>query len=267
MASIPRLFTPWGTYGALRDQLGSVREVYLRGDSVRRRGDLGEHEELVLLLHGFFQTRNIWEVMEDRLRFDGYGVMSFQLGGSMARFNTQPIDYVAEMIAHKVERMAETYGFRRFHIIGHSKGGLVARRYVQHFGGDKRVKSLITLGTPHHGTPTAMLAVGLMGFGAVRSSAADLLPNSPLVRRLSNDSFPGQIPLTSVYSRSDLVCPFWCSVLRPRPGESHLSNVSVAGMGHSQLAWDPQVYQVIREKLDHAGTIWREREAGRALTG
>ena len=228
---------------------------------------MGEHDELVLLLHGFFQTRNIWEVMEDRLRFDGYGVMSFQLGGALARLNTQPIDLVAEMIAHKVERMAEKYGFRRFHIVAHSKGGLVARRYVQHFGGDKRVKSLITLGTPHHGTPTALVAVGLMGFGTLRSSAADLLPNSALVRRLASDSFPGQIPLTSIYSHADLVCPFWCSVLRPRPGESHLSNHSISGIGHSQLVWDPVVYKMIREKLNHSGAIWREREAGRGALG
>jgi pimeloyl-ACP methyl ester carboxylesterase len=220
---------------------------------------MGNHRELVLLLHGFFQTRNIWEVMEDRLRFDGYGVMSFNLGGLLWRFNTHPVDRTAAMIAEKIESLRERYDFDRLHIVGHSKGGLIARRYVQHYGGDKRVKSVITLGTPHRGTPTAALGVALMGFGAIRSSAADLLPGSGVVQRLSTDAFPGHIPLTSVYSRQDLVCPHWCSVLRRRPGESHLTNVEISGIGHSQLVWDGAVYRKVREHLDHASAIWSER--------
>lgn len=262
MARVPRWLTPLGTYHALRDQLGSVREVYLRGDKVQRRGDMGEHDELVLLIHGFFQTRNIWEVMEDRLRFDGFGVMSFNLGGLLYKFNTHPVDRSARMIAEKVENLSQRYGFERFHIIGHSKGGLIARRYVQHYGGDRRVKSVITLGTPHHGTPTAAVGVALTGFGLLPSSARDLLPRSELIRQVGRDSFPAHIPLTSIYSREDLVCPYWCSILRPRPGEaSHFQNVSLRGIGHSQLAWDPGVYRHIRASLNAASELWRERSA------
>ncbi|MCA9494566.1 MAG: alpha/beta fold hydrolase [Myxococcales bacterium] len=265
MASIPSLILPWKTWGALRDQLGSVRRVYLAGDRIghRRKDDMGRQEEVVLLLHGFFQTRNIWEVMEDRLRHDGYGVMSFNLGGLLYRFNTHPVDRSAELVADKVEGLARRHGFERVHVIGHSKGGLIARRWVQHYGGDRRVKSLTTLGTPHHGTPTAMIAVGLMGMGMMRSSAKDLLPRSRLVSALSKDSFPAQIPLTSIYSREDLVCPYWASVLRPRPGEeTHMSNVMVRNVGHSQLVWDAGVYRALVERLGEAAAVWRERTAG-----
>jgi len=243
------MMRPWST---LRDQLGSVRGVYLASDRVRRRDDMGHHSELVLLLHGFFQTRNIWEVMEDRLRFDGFGVMSFNMGGLLWKYNTHPIDEIAKRTADKVEALAERHGFDRFHVVGHSKGGLVARRYVQQYGGDRRVKSVITLGTPHHGTATAWLGVALMGFGALRSSAGDLLPKSPLIRNIGRDSFDPAIPLTSIFSRADLVCPWWCSVLQPRAGETGLSNVHVPGVGHSQLAWDPAVYHVVRERLHAA---------------
>lgn len=259
-SSLRRLLTPWRTWGALRDQLGSVRGVYLAGDRVRRKDDMGKQEELVLLLHGFFQTRNIWEVMEDRLRHDGFGVMSFNLGGLLYRFNTHPVDKLAELVADKIEALARRHGFERLHVVGHSKGGLIARRYVQHFGGDRRVKSVVTLGTPHHGTPTALVGVALMGFGAIRSSASELLPRSELVSSLGRDSFPAEIPLTSVYSRQDLVCPYWASILRPRVGEEqHLVNVEVRGVGHSQLVWDPRVYRAVRERLDHAVQLWRAR--------
>jgi len=253
-----RLVNPWNAYEAWRDQLGSVRSIYLGGDRVVRRGDMGEHSELVLLLHGFFQTRNLFEVMEDRLRFDGYGVMSFNLGGLLYRFNTQPVDRLAEFISDKIENLAERHGFDGLHIIGHSKGGLIARRYIQHYGGRQRAKCLITLGTPHHGTPTALVGVALMG--VLPSSASDLLPRSRIIRRLNGDPFPPDIPLTSIYSRDDVVCPYWASVLRPRKGECSMCNVQVRDVGHSQLAWDPGVFRIVRDKLEEASSLWRERK-------
>lgn len=253
---ITRFMTPWGAYRALRDQLGSVRGVYLKGNKITRRDDYKGRDEIVLLLHGFFQTRNIWEVMEDRLRFDGYGVLSFNLGGLLYRFNTQPVDRLAELIAGKIDHLADRHGFDRVHIIGHSKGGIVARRYVQHYGGHRRAKSVITLGSPHHGTPTALLGAVVTSVLPSRTSIRDLLPRSALVRRLNRDTFPPEIPLTSVYSREDVVCPYWCSVLRPRPGERNLTNVEVRRVGHSELTWDPSVYAIVRERLEAASEQW-----------
>ncbi|MBX2799052.1 MAG: alpha/beta fold hydrolase [Myxococcales bacterium] len=262
MASSHSLLDPRRAYEALRDQLGSIRGVYLASDRVRRRDDAGHKRDLVVLLHGFFQTRNIWEVMEDRLRHDGFSVLSFNLSGALWRFNTQPVDTSARTIADKIEGLAERHGFSQFHLLGHSKGGLIARRYVQHYGGDRRCKSVVTLGTPHHGTPTAVLGVALMGVAALSTSARDLLPGSSVVRAIGRDSFPPHIPMTSVYSRSDIVCPYWSSQLRPRPGqESHMENVEVPGKGHSQLVWDAGVYRVVRSRLERANDIWQERAA------
>src|SRR5687768_16375393 len=113
------LLKPWKLYGALRDQLGSVRGICLSSDRVRRRDDMGRQQELVLLVHGFFQTRNIWEMMEDRLRHDGFGVMSFNLGGLLWRFNTHPVDRLAELVADKVDALAARHGFGRIHVVGH----------------------------------------------------------------------------------------------------------------------------------------------------
>ncbi len=257
---LTRFLTPWSAYAALRDQLGSVRDVYLAGNRIVRRDDFRGRPEVVLLLHGFFQTRNIWEVMEDRLRFDGYGVLSFNLGGLLYRFNTHPVDRLAEVVADKLEGLARRHDFDRVHVIGHSKGGMVARRYVQHFGGHRRVKSVITLGTPHHGTPTALAGVALSKALFNHTSAADLLPGSRLVEAINTDAFPDHIPLTSLYSRDDLVCPYWCSILRPRSGEQGLSNVEVRGVGHSALTWSPEVYPHVRRHLEQASHQWRDRD-------
>jgi triacylglycerol lipase len=253
------LATPTRTYRYLRNQLGSLRRVYWQGNTITRRGDLGAREETVLLLHGFMQTRAVWEVMEDRLRCDGFGVLSFDLGGLFYRFNTRPISQLSSAIAEKIEGICARYGVRQLHVIGHSKGGLIARHYVQHHGGAKRVKSLATLGTPHHGTPTALLGVAMFGGGLLSKSPFEMLPKSPFVRLLAKDTFPGQIPLTSIFSRADLVCPYWSARLLPKQGEMNLRNVELTGLGHTELAYDMGVYRHVHEHLQRAVALWKER--------
>jgi len=205
------------------------------------------------------QTRNVWEVMEDRLRFDGFGVFSFDLGGLFYRFNSKPVTEQAQVIAEKIERIAEKYDLNKIHIIGHSKGGLLARHYIQHHGGDRRIKSLITLGTPHHGTPTAAVGLWVTGLGLLTKSPFEMLPKSRLVKRLGQDTFPANIPLTSIYSKSDLVCPFWCSTLFPKPGETSMQNMVVKGVGHTAMCHDPAVYLMIKRQLLSSVKLWDER--------
>ena len=213
-------------YNALRNQLGSIRKVYWRGNKIHRKNDFTQFPETVLLLHGFFQTRNIWELMEKRLRRDGYGVLSLNLGGLLWRFNTQSIHKQAEFIAEKMEGICQKYDLNRFHIIGHSMGGLVAKHYIQSAGGERRAKSLITLGTPHHGTPTALVGVALMGAGLLSRSPFQMLPRSAMLRELNQEKFPRDIPLTSIFSRQDLICPWWASTLRPSAKNLQIENTS-----------------------------------------
>ena len=250
--------SPLRTWRALRDQLGSLRSVYSRNNKIVRRDDFAKHEETVLLLHGFFQTRNVWEVMEDRLRYDGFGVFSFDLGGIMG-LNTRRPRELSELVAEKIERICQRTGLKSFHIVGHSKGGLIARDYVQHLGGAPRVKSVVTLGTPHHGTPTAAIGVTLMGMGLLSRSPWDLLPNSAYVRRLKEDVFPADVPLVSIHSRHDVVCPWWASVLVPKPGETSVKNRPVQGVGHTALTYDPGVYLIVRQEFREAAALYKQR--------
>lgn len=253
--------SPRGLYRALRDQLGSIRRVYVHGNQIQRRDDFARSAEPVLLLHGFFQTRNVWEVMEERLRYDGFGVFSFDLGGLLWRFNTRKPSELASFIAEKIERICERTGMERLHIIGHSQGGLVARAYVQLHGGEKRVKSVITLGTPHHGTPTAAIGLWLMGAGLLSKSPYELLPNSGFVQRLRDESWPEHIPLVSIFSRHDLVCPYWAATLVPHPSGAGIRNRPVRDVGHTGLTHDPAVYRILRGELQEAAALWHERAA------
>jgi len=242
--------TPHRLYRSLRDQLGSIRGVYLRSNRILPAQDLDSYEHHVLLLHGFFQTRNVWEVMEDRLRYDGFGVFSFDMGGLLWRFNTRSIATLSAMVADKLEALCEHHGIEKFHIIGHSKGGLIARHYIQHHGGDRRARSLITLGTPHTGTLTAVVGVGLMLGGLVSRSPLEMLPRSKLIKGLIASPWPANVPLVSLYSAQDLVCPPRTSRLKPGPDETHIRNEVVRGIGHTALTHDPGVYMLVRRHLE-----------------
>ncbi|MBN1335001.1 MAG: alpha/beta fold hydrolase [Deltaproteobacteria bacterium] len=247
-------------YRLLRDNLGSIRRVYLRGNRIVRRGDFAQHEETVLLLHGFFQTRNVWEIMEDRLRYDGFGVLSFDLGGLLWRFNTRSPEDLAALVTDKVERVCTRYDLDRVHVIGHSKGGLVARAWIEHHGGEGRAKSLITLGTAHHAPTAALLGIPATAWALATRTPFDRMPDSPVLNRLAEDDFPSTIPFVSIYSRADLVCPWPTSVLKPKPGETSMRNVALKGVGHTALTTDPAVYRVVREALLDATRLWKERQ-------
>ena len=233
----------------LRNQLGSVRNVYLRGNHIDRRDDFAEFPEVVLLLHGFFQTRNIWEVMERRLRQHNYGVFSLDLGGFLWRFNTRSINYQSQWLADKIEGIAVKHNLNKIHIIGHSMGGLLAKQYIQRHGGERRAQSLITLGTPHHGTPTALLGVFLMGGGLLSRSPFQMLPRSKVIQSIRSEGFPSEIGLTSIFSKGDAICPWWCSVLRYPSHSPNVKNVSLKGIGHSELTSDSRVFRLVLQHL------------------
>jgi pimeloyl-ACP methyl ester carboxylesterase len=76
---------------------------------------------------------------------------------------TNDIRAAAERLAAEVEELVAASGYERINIVGHSLGGLIARYYVQRLGGDARVRTLVTLGTPHHGTLAAHLVPARVG--------------------------------------------------------------------------------------------------------
>jgi pimeloyl-ACP methyl ester carboxylesterase len=239
---------PATLYRAVRGNVGSLR--YYVGDMRVRRDDVGQPGDTVLLIQGFMQTRQVMETLEDRLRADGFRVLSFHMGGLLDNFNTRSVPSLAKMIDAKIEKLRERQPFVRLHVVAHSMGGLVGRWLVQRAGGDKYVRTVVTLGTPHHGTPTAAIGMGV-GLAFVSRGLWQMLPGSPMVRDLNRESFPKGVRLVSVYSRGDLVCPWQFSVLTARDGED-VRNVMVRGLGHMSLVEDPYVYGLIlRELTEH----------------
>ena len=108
----------------------------------------------ILFVHGIIDTHSIFTSMERALRRRGFSDLSWFDYGLL----TSDVRRAAADFATAVERLTADSGYERIHIIGHSLGGLIARYYVQCMGGYERVRTLITLGTPHAGTELARAA-------------------------------------------------------------------------------------------------------------
>jgi len=94
---------------------------------------------------------------------------------------------------------------RRFNLIGHSQGGLDARYLAGVLDAEGRVASIITVGTPHRGTPVADVVTGVLDAAWVVGFTVDLLVDSiaPLFGSSSDQDIVAQIEQLSTRGMDD----------------------------------------------------------------
>jgi pimeloyl-ACP methyl ester carboxylesterase len=216
------------------------------GNEIPRKTDFTRCLRPVLLLPGFMATRRGLIVLERRLRRDGYCVFSLNLGGLLGTFNTRSIEESALLVREKVERLYRRYELGPLAIIGHSGGGLIGRYYIKRLGGHERTCALITMGTPHHGTPTAYLAA--LATGVFAPSIWQLMPMSRFIRKLKQGPFPEHVHFASLYSKADSIVPFPVGMIEDH-GAKNLVNVQIEGIQHHEFLTKKRAYDAVREHL------------------
>jgi uncharacterized membrane protein YdjX (TVP38/TMEM64 family) len=160
----------------------------------------------IILLYGFGSSRKTLNVMENLLTKRGFEVMSFNLGGSLGVFFTRGIKETADFIDRKIQRQMKRYGFKKVHIVAHSKGGLVALWWLLRMGGSEYCDRLITLGTPFKGTWLTYLAM-FTPFGWFFKDVWQMAPGSNfLVELHKSPPVPG-LKVFCFYSNKDKVSP------------------------------------------------------------
>lgn len=244
-------------YRRFRSRVHALRSYFAKPKAANRivkRTDFTRCEKPVLLIYGFMATRRSFEVMERRLRRDGYCVFSLNLGGMKGAFNNRSIDELAQLVSEKVEKLYARYNLGPLTIIGHSKGGLIGTHYVKHLGGHKRVRTLITIGTPHNGTPLAFLGLLIL---PIAKSVLQMMPMSPFILRLRRTPVPDSVFMASLWSKQDRTCPHPGAVLRNEA--PNVVNVEVEA-AHFDLLLRKRVYDVVHAQL-LAGEAWSAKAA------
>lgn len=103
---------------------------------------------LVLLLHGFPQTRHTWRAELPALAAAGYRACAPDQRGYSAGARPAGIDsYRVELLVADALAIADSFSAERFHIVGHDWGGALAWFIAAHHA--DRVISLSVISRPH----------------------------------------------------------------------------------------------------------------------
>lgn len=194
----------------------------------------------IILVHGVIDNHTIFAVLRRALSRRGFGrVISLNYSPL-----SDDIRRVARRLSLLVESVCRETGYERVHIVGHSMGGFISRYYVQRLGGDARVHTLVTLGSPHGGTAPAKFVP--------HSLARQLRPDSDIVREMAEPAPGCRTRMIAIWSDLDQV------VIPKRSARivhSDLSarNVFIRGVGHMSLPVDGRVVHEICTTLAHLG--------------
>ena len=108
----------------------------------------------IVLVHGYFGFEALGVSRMKREYFRGVRAALEALGYEVHVARVAPAAAVA-LRAAQLARQIQSIAAVRVNVIAHSMGGLDARYAIARLGLADRVASLITVGTPHHGTPVA----------------------------------------------------------------------------------------------------------------
>ncbi|MHB9859629.1 esterase/lipase family protein [Streptomyces sp. YIM S03343] len=192
----------------------------------------------VVLLHGFIDNRSVFVLLRRSL--------AQHSRQRVVCFNYSPLTFdirrAAEQLGKLIADICERTGSDRVDIVGHSLGGLIARYYVQRLGGDDRVRTLVTLGTPHSGTKAVPLA-------DAHPIVRQMRPGSDVLEELALPAPGCRTRFVSFWSDLDhLMDPLETA------GVDHpdllAQNVRVTGIGHLAMPVHPAVAAGIRQALD-----------------
>ncbi|MET8377312.1 lipase family alpha/beta hydrolase [Streptomyces microflavus] len=195
-------------------------------------------ERPVVLLHGFIDNRSVFVLLRRTLARHGRR--------HLASLNYSPLTRdlrtAAGLLGRHVEEVCARTGQREVDIVGHSLGGLIARYYVQRLGGDRRVRTLVTLGTPHGGTAVAPGA-------GIHPIVRQMRGGSALIEELRRPAPGCRTRFVSFWSELDQVMVPVQTACVDHP-DLDAVNVRVTGIGHLALPVHPAVAAAVREALE-----------------
>jgi triacylglycerol lipase len=149
----------------------------------------GPQEPVVVCLHGLYHNPAAFLALRPALRRAGFDhVLVLAYGSFHTDFET-----VAARLLAEVRRIVPPQ--TPLIVIGHSLGGLIARRLMAEPDLACRVRAVVTLGSPHQGSKLAALALGRLG--------RSLLPSGPLLAQLDALPDPPGARLTALVSPLD----------------------------------------------------------------
>lgn len=191
----------------------------------------------VIVFPGLGATDFTTQPLRNFLRDRGYVPCPWDQG-----FNFGPRNGVLDGCRRQVRETAQRHG-RRASLIGWSLGGVYAREIAKEQPDD--VRCVVTLGTPFSGHPRATNAWRFYEMVSGHSAHDPALTAQLKV--------PPPCPTTSIYSKSDGVVAWQCSLNPPSPLAENIEvHASHIGMGMNPLA-----LYAIADRLAQDPAAWK----------
>lgn len=226
------------------------------------------HPRPVVLWHGLGSNKDAdMGLLAQTLSSAGYCVFSKTYGttyygsstGGLASMRTS----AAELGAF-VDKVRTSTGVAEADVVGHSEGTTVPAYYLKFLGGAAKVHTFVGFGSNFQGTSLNGLQTlaDLTGFRYVLDAGGcvacnEFAPGSAFMADLNNGgvTVPG-VDYTSIVTRYDtVVTPYTSGVLAPA---SNVTNIVLQDVceydfsGHVGLAIDPNVFAIVKNRLDPA---------------
>ncbi len=161
-------------------------------------------------------------------------------------FNLGPRDGVLKQCAADARALAERYG-RPISLVGWSLGGLYARETAKQM--PQQTRCVVTLGTPFAGHPRATNAWRMFELLSGRNAS-----DPALIESLRT---PPPVPTTSIFSRTDGIVAWQCSLNEPSP---LAENIEVPA-SHIGMGLNPFALYALADRLARPEGQWRPFEA------
>ncbi len=164
-------------------------------------------------------------------------------------FNFGPRDGVLKRCAADVRALSEKHG-QPVSLVGWSLGGLYAREMAKEL--PDHTRCVVTLGTPFSGHPRATNVWRV--FEVLSGQKAH---DPVMIERLRT---PPPVPTTSIYSRTDGIVSWQCSLNAPGP---LVENIEVQA-SHTGMGMNPLALYAIADRLVQPHGAWRPFDASGA---
>lgn len=213
----------------------------------------------VLLVPGYGGSVQSLATLADSLRERGRDVTVLALPDQ----GRGDLDEQAGVLDVAVDAALARTGKPSVDVVGYSAGGVVARLWATEDGGSERLRRLVTLGSPHHGTDLA--SVGSLVAGSCRAACRQLAPGSPLLSRLDAEPVPTGLVFVSLWTTlDDVVVPPSSAVVDTVPSPSLQSICPDDTSRHGDLPDDPLVQALVEEALaGRAVPTWTTADCSR----
>ncbi|MCE1189271.1 MAG: hypothetical protein LWX56_09020 [Ignavibacteria bacterium] len=244
----PQLLTEIVLIGLIIKQTPPAEQMGLKQVNVAPSGELSfsqasaaDTSEILLLIHGWTSQPAMWKTMIKKIRQQADPSLKIWTFGYNSSWS------ISSNAALLAQQLSQSTNGAKLDIIAHSMGGLVSRSMIEGNNGAQYVQRLITLGTPHRGSPLGAirgflglitslqggLGTGLL-YNYFTQGFRDLYTNSSYIQSMMNMSNPS-LPYYLIAATNDAAS--WYAMMMepvlPGPDDGVVQEVSARGVPNS----------------------------------